>query len=222
MTWSEITDNPAFEDVRRTAVLEALSRDDFTPRWPEDDSSADLSAMHAGGTAVGRFGYAPDICEFSTGSVVANVDSSTVDSSSRLVGRIIAAEKHEDIIAALVLLGLSQIAHRLRYLHELAKDDEPDEPSIALASLRRMALFFVSKPGLLDPEIGLSPDGLLQAEWRLEDGSILAMKFLSVDLIRFAAVSNARSYGQRRRVDGTLTKNEVLAAVRGFVTRGAP
>ena len=176
--------------------------------------------MDARGTAVGRFGYAPDISEFSTGSVVANADSSTTDSSSRLVGRIIAAEKHEDIIAALVLLGLSRIAQRLRYLHDLAED--PDEPSMALASLRRMALFFVSEPGLLDPEIGLSPDGLLQAEWRLEDGSILAMKFLSVDLIRFAAVSNARSYGQRRRVDGTLTRDEVLAAVRGFVTRGAP
>lgn len=222
MSWSDATENPAFEEVRRAAVLEALAPEDITLRWPENHSSADLPAMYGRGTDLGRFDHTPDMAEFSAGWVFTAADSSTVDPSSRLVDRIVAAGRHEDIIAALVLLGLGGIARRLRYLHGLAEDDDPEEPQMALASLRRLALFFVSEPGLLDPEIGLSPDGLLQAEWRLQDSSILAMKFLPVDLIRFAAVSDAHSFGQRRRVDGTLTKDEVLASVRGFLSRGAP
>lgn len=221
MSWSDATDNPAFEEVRRAAVLEALSRDDFTPHWPQDDSSAHFSDGLPMGTALREHGHAPSVTKFSAGWNTENPDSSAADPSSQIIGRIAAAANHDDIIAALVLLELDAIANRLGYLYHLGEDD-PDEPSMALASLRRLALFFVSEPELAHPEIGLSPDGLLQAQWRVEDGGVLAMKFLPVDLIRFAAVSCVPSYGQRRRVEGTLMKDDVLAAVRGFLSRGAP
>lgn len=130
--------------------------------------------------------------------------------------RIIAATKYEEIIAVLPLLGLGAVADRLAYLRELSGDDDPNEPSMALASLRELALFFVSEQRHSDPEIGVSPDGLLQAEWPVRDGGVVAMKFLPAGLIQFAAISNGTNGSQRFRIHGTLPKDQALDAARAF------
>ncbi len=128
-------------------------------------------------------------------------------------GNVVAADRHEDAMAALSSGQHHRIAKRLGYLHGLAQDD-PDEPSMVLASLRNLALFFLGETGLPAPQVGLSPDGLLQAEWSLEGDGVLAMTFLPGNLVRFAAVSGASCFGERRRVSGTLDKDGALAAVR--------
>ena len=70
---------------------------------------------------------------------------------------------------------------------------------------------------LADPEIGLSQDGLLQAEWMSAESGVLAMKFLSDGMIQFAAVSAAEGARRRLRVHGVLPKDRVLEAVRAFI-----
>lgn len=215
------TDSPPdLDEVRRVAALEALCREDFG-LVARGDTSADFAIGRT--TAPGDLGYVPGIHEFSNGWVVTDSQTSTADPVSRIEDRIGAASRHEEIIDALLVLGHRGIADRLRYLHDLAEDDD-DEPAILLASLRKLALFLVSEQGLVAPEIGLSPDGLLQAQWRLMGGGVSAMKFLPDDLIQFAAVSGqGPGEGRRRRVHGTLAKDEVLAAVRRFLpTEGAP
>ena len=117
------------------------------------------------------------------------------------------------------MLELRTIATRLDYLFEISQED-PDEPTMALASLRELALFFASEPQRDEPEIGLSPDGHLQAEWRVGDGGILAMKFLRDGLIQFAAISRPTGGTQPFRVNGTLPKDGALDAVRAFIRRG--
>ena len=126
------------------------------------------------------------------------------------------AATQAEIIAVLRLFGLDVIANRLVYLCSLAEDD-PDEPRIEIESLRAMALFIMSERHLLDPRIGVTPDGLLQIEWRIPDNGILAMVFLSSGLIQFAAVSGPyQPETDRWSVNGTLPKNGTLSAVEPF------
>ena len=237
MSWSSATASPAFEEVRRTATLGALSRDEFARGSTRDNDPAefaydppvtwqpatayvewgvDSSADDPGTRLIDRIAAAT---QFSTAWVRGSVDSSTDDPATRLINRIIAATQHAEIIDVLPLLALRAIATRLDYLHEISRDD-PDEPTMALASLRELALFFVSEPQRDEPEIGISPDGHLQAEWRVGDGGILAMKFLPDGLIQFAAISRPTGGQQLLRVNGTLPKDRALDAVRAFIRQG--
>ena len=209
------TDSPtALDQALRDAALEALCHEDFGLATPHD-TSADFAIARS--TVPSAPAYAPGISEFLAGWVFEASDISTANPASRLEDRIVAAQGHEEVIDALMVLGHHATGDRLRYLHGLAEDDD-DEPAMLLASLRRLALFLVSEQDVVAPEIGLGPDGLLQAQWRLGDGGLSAMKFLPDDLIQFAAVCGpAPGDGRRRRVHGTLAKDEVLAAVRGFL-----
>ena len=129
------------------------------------------------------------------------------------------AHTREGIIAVLRLFGLNAVADRLGYLRSLTRDD-PEEPAIAIESLRAMALFLMGERHLPDPQIGVTPDGYAQIEWRVPHDGILAMVFLSSELIRFAAVSGPLlGKVQRPSVHGTLPKEDVLAAVRHFTSR---
>ena len=129
------------------------------------------------------------------------------------------ASTHEEIIAVLRSFGLDAIADRLNYLRQLVEDD-PDEPSMAIESLRAMALFLMSERQLAAPQIGVTPDGLAQIEWRFPTNGILAMEFLSSGLIRFAAISAPAQRGvERLSVNGTLHKDAALEAVRPFTVR---
>ncbi len=133
--------------------------------------------------------------------------------------RIAAESTHEGIIAVLRLFGVEAVADRLSYLRSLS-DDDPDETPIDVESLRAMALFLMSERQLPDPQIGITPDGLMQTEWRTPPNGILAMEFLPSGSIRFAAVSAPAQPGvDRLSVNGTLPKDEALAAVRPFTSR---
>lgn len=236
MSWSDATASPDFEDVRRTATLEALARE-FAPGSTRGADSAEfvhdsanilqLATADSDSTVDGSVGSATTMVsriiaapQFATAWVAGSVDSSTDDSSTILVKRIIAAKQHDEIIEVLPLLELHAIATRLDYLLVCSQED-PDEPTMALASLRELALFFASEPERVEPEIGLSPDGHLQAEWRVGEDGILAMKFLRDGLIQFAALSAPTGGTQPFRVNGTLPKDGALEAVRTFTSRGA-
>ena len=123
----------------------------------------------------------------------------------------------KEIIAELRLVGLDLAADRLSYLESLAGDD-PDEPPLLLESLRHLALFLVSERRLGNPQIGVSPDGLAGAQWRAENGSVVAMEFLTDRFIRFAAISApTKCVIERQRVSGVLGKREALQAVQPFM-----
>ena len=111
--------------------------------------------------------------------------------------RITNASTHEEIIAVLSMFGLETVSDRLGYLRSLV-DDDPDEPQMELESLRAMALFIMSERQLPLPRIAVSPDGLIQIEWRPEDRGILAMKFLLDGKIRFAGIGERAPEGVER------------------------
>ena len=86
------------------------------------------------------------------------------------------------------------------------------------------------------PELGVDPEGLLEAEWRIPANSgsmpalagrpwrggdgILAMKFLSTGLVKFAATSGpAGQTKDRLRTSGILPKKDIMSAVQPVVSR---
>ena len=132
------------------------------------------------------------------------------------------ASTHEEVIAALRMFGLDPIADRLGYLRSLVHDD-PNEPAIEIESLRAMALFIMSERQLPLPRIAVSPDGLIQIEWRPEDSGILAMKFLLDGKIQFAGIGEkAPESVERARISGTLEKDDMMRALHLFVSRLGP
>ncbi len=131
---------------------------------------------------------------------------------------IAAATTPQEILLLLRESGFRHTADRLRYLQDLARDD-PDEPSMVIDSMKALVAFLAAERSLSDPEIGISPNGLAQIEWRIPQNGILAMEFLPTSLIRFAAVSaSTHPADTRLRVNGTLPRSEVLDAIRSFTS----
>ncbi len=142
--------------------------------------------------------------------------------------------EENDILDALRSHGLDEVAVRLVQLRILL-DEDPDEPDIAIESLRSFVDFFLQETHLPVPEIGAGPEGFVEAEWRIpsgEEGSatpnepywgrgegILAMKFLPTGLIRFAATSGPVGRGKERlRTSGILPGTSILPAVQTSIS----
>lgn len=123
----------------------------------------------------------------------------------------------QEIIEALRRMDLGAAANRIDYLDSL-NDGDPDEAPIQVASLRCLALFLIEERSLKEPRIGVSSDGLMQIEWRLENDGILAMQFLSVGQIQFAAIAGNMSKDMtREQLSGTLQKADMMNAIRPFL-----
>ena len=123
-----------------------------------------------------------------------------------------------EMTEALRQSGLDESADRLDYLQRLA-DEDPDEEPLAVASLRQLASFLMDERQLGQPEIGVGPNGVALAQWRVMDGGILAMEFLGSGLIRFAGTSGPGSRdGESLRVSGTLPITKALQAVKPLLS----
>ena len=125
-------------------------------------------------------------------------------------------ESCAEMIEVLRESGLNESSERLRYLQRLA-DEDPDEQPIAMESLQQLTAFLMDERELGQPEIGVSPNGVALAQWRIMGGGILAMEFPGSGLIRFAGTSGGTGDGRAtHRVSGTLPKAKALRAVRPF------
>lgn len=128
------------------------------------------------------------------------------------------ASRRAEMTDALRKAGLDQSADRLDYLRRLAEED-PDEEPIALESLRQLTAFLINERELGEPQIGVSPDGVALAQWRVLEAGILAMEFLGSELIRFAGTTGPGSQnGESLRVSGALPKTRALQVVKPFLS----
>lgn len=127
-------------------------------------------------------------------------------------------ETRTEMTAALRESGLERSADRLGYLQRLA-DEDPDEDPIAIASLRHLTSFLMDQRHLGQPDIGVSPDGVALAQWRVMGNGVLALEFLDSGLIRFAGASGSASQnGESLRVSGTLPKTKALQAIQSLLS----
>lgn len=136
-------------------------------------------------------------------------------SQTYLATQINSVTRHEDIFDLLDLANHQKITERLRYLHEITQDDDPEDPAMKLLSLRELALFFTGDGNSLPyPQIGISPNGSLQAEWRSRKASAV-MKFLTDGNTRFAGTTGNQD--GRQTIQGSGTKKHALQSILPFI-----
>lgn len=173
----------------------------------------------------------------SHGSVQVSIRASLCHSFTKV------ADSEEEIMAAMRGYGLAAIADRLNHLRAQIAED-PDEPDLVLESLRSFADFFMHEDRLPLPEVGVGPEGFLEAEWRIpaergasviasyarwvrpderywgQGDGILAMKFLPSGSIQYAAVSGPVGRGKERlRSSGVYSKDSIMPAIQAFTSR---
>ena len=129
------------------------------------------------------------------------------------------ATKIEDIINAIRIGGFDAIAERLTLLHKII-EEEQDEKPIVLHSLQNFALFMVSESQLPNPRIGINPNGLLQAVWRIPNYGTLAMNFLPSGKVIFAIVFRQQeSPPPQQKFSGTMFPHKMMYHIREFVDK---
>lgn len=137
--------------------------------------------------------------------------------TSNVYSQINAARNLEEIVKEIKSFGLTTIADRITYLHELAEND-PDEVDFDLESLRKLALFFIDKPQLPVPQIVVDADGFSHATWRIPDRGILIMVFLPSDMIKFVGIFQSPEPNRPQwNVRGTLPPPQTLKAMEPFL-----
>ena len=125
----------------------------------------------------------------------------------------------EDIINRIRMHGFDAIAERLTLLHEMI-GKEQDEKPIVLSSLQNFTRFIVSKPQLSNPRIGINPNGLLQAVWRIPNYGTLAMNFLtSSDVVFTIVFSQQDSASPRRKISGVMSSHKMMYHIKEFVDK---
>ena len=132
------------------------------------------------------------------------------------------ASTPEEIIDILRRFNLDAIADRLTDLRTLVEDD-PEESPMELESLRSLAIFLMSEireRQLPEPEIGVTPDGLVEIAWSLPPhNGILAMDFLLSGQIQYTAISALAQHGvEQKTASGTSPKDEIMKDVQSFVS----
>ena len=132
------------------------------------------------------------------------------------------ASTPEEIIDFLRQFNLNAIANRLTDLRKLVEDD-PEESPMELESLRSLAIFLMSEihdRHLPEPEIGVTPDGLVEIAWSLPPhNGILAMDFLLSGQIQYTAISTPAQHGvERKTASETSPKDEIMKNVQSFIS----
>ena len=132
------------------------------------------------------------------------------------------ASTPEEIIGVLRQFNLDAIADRLTDLRMLVEDD-PEESPMELESLRSLAIFLMSEireRQLPEPEIGVTPDGLVEIAWSLPPhNGILAMDFLLSGQVQYAAISAPAQHGvEQKTASGTSPKDEIMKDVQSFIS----
>lgn len=117
------------------------------------------------------------------------------------------------------ILGFDAIAERLESLYEMAEKEEDEKP-IVPGSLRNFYTFIQFAPRLPTPHIGINPDGLLQAVWRVPGYGTLAMNFLASNDIMFAVILHRRdSTLPRQKISGVMPLHKTMYHIREFVDK---
>ena len=139
--------------------------------------------------------------------------------SSQTPSRI--RDAHQDVFGAQGVRSGTASAERLGYLQRLARRGSSTKKPIAIASLRHLTSFLMDQRHLGQPDIGVSPDGVALAQWRVTGNGVLANWSSST---RDLSGSRARQVqdsqdGESLRISGTLPKeSKALQAIQSLLS----
>lgn len=108
----------------------------------------------------------------------------------------------------------SQLADRLEYLFEVAKEENPDEVAISVESLRSFVSFLQSAPYLRYPDVVLSPSKNIRVEWRRGPKQHFAVEFHTTGDAQFVIFSPDPNYPERTiRLTGLVSVESLIETV---------
>ena len=123
---------------------------------------------------------------------------------------------HDEMVLLLRWFGKPIVADRIEELLAIG-EEEQDEPHISIESLRNFVRLLMAEGKLIEPNIGVTPNGLLQAQWSTSGNGVVAAEFLASGLVQVTAISApAKRDVKRQVVRGTLEHREMLDAVQAF------
>ena len=122
-----------------------------------------------------------------------------------------------DVVTKIRAHGLNSIADRLNYLYKLPIDSQ-HEKCIDLKSLSLFAHFVIDRPQLPHPQITISPDGFINAEWSIEEYGDLSMEFLPLGTVRFSILFQSLNTSPRF-INGTLDIDKAIRNVEPFMDK---
>lgn len=129
----------------------------------------------------------------------------TSDPEVPLAGLIDRFRHHPRIVFA------KRIAARLDHLLEVSREEQPEQAPPVAASLEGLLAFLSRNPGLAYPDIVLTPDGYVRAQWRRGPTQHFAVEFREDEGVRFVIfVPDPRRPYKRVRVSGTATVDSIM------------
>ena len=130
--------------------------------------------------------------------------------------RSVEGTTHGQMALLFRLLGKTIVADRIEELLAIAEEDQ-DEPHMSIESLRNFGRFLIAEQELIEPNIGVTPNGLVQTQWSTQGNGVVVMEFLVSGFVRFSAISAPAKRGVKRKaVRGTLEHKEMLDALQLF------
>ena len=94
---------------------------------------------------------------------------------------------YDDVITKIRKNNMESIAKRLEYLCSLKTDSQKEEATDR-ESLNLFANFVMDNSKLSNPQITISPDGFVNAEWFIQDYCDLSIEFLPSGTIKFSVL----------------------------------
>lgn len=194
--WTDSAQRPALPIEQCRSIKEVFDKMGWKSAMATVMPEATIPVRHDNeeGTTLAK--YTTPVVHFSLWSLIKN------------------AIDREEIGALLNLHDLGLISDRLAYLHKLPADD-PDGKSIDLESVRRFAFFIIiNRHRLFEPQISISPDGLVGAEWWMADRGILSVEFLPSEDVKFTTIFWQPGHDDAQRcINGKLPPNEMVDVV---------
>ena len=117
--------------------------------------------------------------------------------------------EYQQVIDGLRNGGREALAGELIEMLRNCRED-PEEAESKLPSLRNMARLLIERSELEDPIAGPSPDGVMQAEWRIAGDGLLVMAFLEDDVIHCVVQADADAQGGPLYRSERLSEKEAL------------
>ncbi len=106
------------------------------------------------------------------------------------------------------------IAARLRYLIEVAKEEEPDEKPVSEDSLYAFTRFLRKNPDIKMPSIVLTPSGNIRIQWRRNAQSLLVIEFYNESECAFVIFTpDDENPLKPIRLSGTASVSKILSVV---------
>lgn len=104
-----------------------------------------------------------------------------------------------------------RIAARLDYLLEVSREEQPEQAPPAAGSLDSFLAFLTKNPGLAYPDIVLTFDGNVRAEWTHSSNEHFAIEFCEDGNVRFVIFAPDPKHPYKTsRVSGTATIDSVV------------